>query len=66
MHQNLVPTIYHTQHICHPVWKTVRATFFALFFSNRGEKVLKSMKIMGQICPIVLLLVIGQQQYIEM
>ena len=26
MHQNAVPTIFHTQNICHHVWKIVRTT----------------------------------------
>ena len=39
MHQNVVPTIFHTQNIRHPAWKTVRSTCQCIVVLQlRGEK----------------------------
>ena len=72
MHQNLVPTISHTQNVRHHAWKTVRTTLqYIVVFQSWGE-VMKSRKTMEQICPTVfpvffnLLLGIGEKLNIKL
>ena len=67
MHRNVVPKIFHTQHICHHAWKTVGITpkcFVVLQLRGEGPETRKTL---GQIGPIFVLLlsVIGEQQYIS-
>ena len=38
MRQNVVLTVFHTQNICHSVWKTLRTTFWCfIFLQSQGE-----------------------------
>ena len=72
MHQNVLP-IFFTHHIyITTCGKLSKLNFYIQFFSKRGEKVLKSRKTIGQICPVNcstlhnLLPAIREQQYMEM
>ena len=56
MDWNVVPIIFHTQNICHHRGKLSELHYDVLLFSNRREKVGKTRKTRGQICPIVFLL----------
>ena len=53
MDWNVVPIIFHTQNICHHRGKLSELHYDVLLFSNRREKVGKTRKTRGQICPIV-------------
>ena len=56
MHQNAVLTIFHTQNICHHVWKIVRTTLQCIVvLQSRGDDP-KSYETRVQICHIVFLL----------
>ena len=41
-HENVAMICFHTQHICHHAWKTVRNTFQCIIILQSQEKVLKS------------------------
>ena len=50
MHQNVVPKMFHTQNLRHHQWKTVRTTLQSLVVLQLRGEVMKSRKIMGQVC----------------
>ena len=50
MQTNILFTTFHTQHMCHFGWKTVKTTFQYITVIQSREKVKKSKKAMAQTC----------------